>query len=335
MVRKQLLLFIPILFLTIVFLSCKKNDNENKLLTVSRLYISNSDTAKAIANITVFDPADANPFPAPYNYKSLVPDAGGIHFDPFSGTLFQVGRQNKNIKLFNVSLYGILTERSSFVDSSLVGAREISFNRRDSSLYVSSDTLNAIYVYKNPTALSGSSVKPSKIYYLNGQPWGIHLNGDSLLVVMDLDKREIQLYPTASKLDSGKLAVSASTIIINGAIRLHGITYSAKQDLLIVTDIGLEDDPSDGKVYIIEGANAKFLANSAITPTRTISGTNTGLGNPVDVGLDERNGKNLVYVADKINKKILVFHVADTGDVAPAAVQTLTASPEAIYVDAR
>jgi hypothetical protein len=78
------------------------------------------------------------------------------------------------------------------------------------------------------------------------------------------------------------------------------------------------------------------VRDSLITPTRTISGINTGLGNPVDVAWDTRDGKDLIYVAEKANQKILVFKFPDDGNATPSRTTAkLPSSPEGIYLDAR
>ncbi|MBC7903813.1 MAG: hypothetical protein H7Y27_10330, partial [Gemmatimonadaceae bacterium] len=58
-------------------------------------------------------------------------------------------------------------------------------------------------------------------------------------------------------------------------------------------------------------------------------------GNPVDIAFDDRANKGLIYVAEKANKRILVFKLADNGNVAPTVTTTVTTLPEAIFLDAR
>ena len=124
---------------------------------------------------------------------------------------------------------------------------------------------------------------------------------------------------------------------------LHGLTYSAKLDVLIVTEIGeaaapMIPDPTkppfnaDGGIYIIEGAKAKLTAGGNVTASRVIYGANTMLGNPVDVAFDDRDNKSLIYIAEKANKRISVFKLTDTGNIAPTISTTVTTSPEAVFL---
>ncbi|WP_411274766.1 hypothetical protein [Daejeonella sp.] len=333
--RQIFAIFLPIVAL---LCGCTKDDNKPLLQsTVSRLYVSNADTDASVMSTIIFDPADGAKLDIPDKFDTKLPDGNGIVFDPFSGTVFQVSRQAKNIKSFTVKPNGSLTNKASFIDDGLISAREIAFDRVRKTLYVASNTDSSLYVYIGADTIAGTA-RASKKLKLNGQPWGIHFENGSLFVVIDQDKAQVQLFENASSLVVGTI-VPNKTINVIGARRLHGITYSSSRDALILTDIGEatgSGSASDGKVYIIEAALAKFTAmGAAITPTRTISGLATGLGNPVDVAWDSRADKDLIYVAEKANKAIQVFKFGDNGNATPFRTAALSSSPEAIYLDAR
>lgn len=335
--KKQNLLQVICILPLIILSGCTKDDNEPMpQSTVSRLYVSNADTDASVSNTLIYDPADQSKFKEPYKFISLLPDANGIFFDPYSGTVFQVSRKNKNIKTFEVKTDGSLANKNSFIDEGLTSAREMAFNRSLDILYVASNADSAIYVYEKASTLKGT-VSASKKLKLNGQPWGIHLDDDRLFVVIDQARAEVQLFEGASALVVGTI-IPTKKIIVTGATRLHGITYSPERDVLILTDIGepvLPGFDADGSVYIIAGANASFTAGTAVIPSKTIRGINTGLGNPVDVAWDDRTDKDLIYIAEKARRKILVFKFTNNGNVAPALSVDLTTSPEDIYLDAR
>ncbi len=321
-----------------LFSGCTKDDNEPlPQSTVSRLYVSNADTDASVMSTMIFDPADGATLDSIYRFDSKLPDGNGILFDAYSGTVYQVSRQAKNVKTFTVNTDGRLSNKASFIDDALLSAREIAFDRDKKTLYVASNIDSAIYVYVGVDTISGTA-RANKKLKLNGQPWGIHLENNKLFVVIDHANAQVQLYENASELLIGTIS-SKKTITIAGATRLHGITYSASRDALILTDIGVESGSgfnNDGKIYIIETALDKFADNSpVITPTRTISGASTVLGNPVDVAWDTRTDKDFIYVAEKANKRILVFKYNDNGNIVPARMASLSSSPEAIYLDAR
>ncbi|MEJ7691393.1 hypothetical protein [Daejeonella sp.] len=318
----------------ILFSGCTKDDNEPlPQSTVSRLYVSNADTDASVMSTVIFDPADGATLDNPDKFDTKLPDGNGIVFDAYSGTVFQVSRQAKNIRTFTVKTDGSLTQKASFIDDALTSAREIAFDRVRKTLYVASNSDSALYVYVGVDTIAGSA-RATKKLKLSGQPWGIHLQDDNLFVVMDQGRVEVQLFEKASSLQVGTVAPTKK-ITIAGAMRLHGITYSSARDALILTDIGAAASNSDGAIYIITGVAAKFTAGGPVTPTTIISGAATGLGNPVDVAWDTRIDKDLIYVAEKANKRILVFKFLDKNNVTPFRTATLSSSPEAIYLDAR
>jgi hypothetical protein len=287
----------------------------------------------------IFDPADGPTLDSADKFDTKLPDGNGIVFDPYSGTVFQVSRQAREVKSFTVNTDGSLSAnaKSSFKDDGLQSAREIAYDRVRKTLYVSSNTDSSLYVYVGLDTITGTA-RASKKLKLNGQPWGIHLENDNLFVVIDQDRVEVQLFENASSLVVGTINPTKS-IKVKDARRLHGITYSSSRDAIILTDIGEVSGgsfKSDGKVYIIETALAKFVTLGAeVIPTRTIGGIDTGLGNPVDVAWDSRSGKDLIYVAEKANQAIHVFKFSDSGNVSPFRTATLKTFPEAIYLDAR
>lgn len=334
-----------ILFFTIIFIvpllilnACVKDENAAMpKSTVSRLYVSNADIDAAVNNTLIFDPADQTKFGEPYKFNSQLPDGNGILFDPYSGVVYQVSRLNKNIKTYKVNTDGSLVNKSSFVHEGLLSAREMAFDRSRDVLYISSNIDSAIYVYNNVSTLKDIVLADKKLK-LNGQPWGIHLDNDRLFVVIDQSRAEVQLFESASSLAVGPI-LPTKKMIVSGATRLHGITYSSSRDVLILTDIAeatATGFDSDGSIHIITDANSKFTdSGPAIVPSKTIRGSLTGLGNPVDVAWDDREGKDLIYIAEKARRRILVFNYSGTGNIAPSVTTDLTSSPEAIYLDAR
>ncbi|TKC00831.1 hypothetical protein [Pedobacter cryophilus] len=322
--------------------SCSKDDEPT--VSVSKLFVSNADTDPAVANLSIFDPADGATLAAPMTYNTAAPDGNGIVYDASSNVGFQVSRSTKSIKLFSVSSTGSVMNGSSFTDASLASGRGAAYDAINKVLYVASNTDSTIRVYNNAPALSGT-VTANKVFKLNGQPWGIAFAANKLMVLIDLDRKEIQLFNNVNSIASGTVTPS-NKITIPSSTRLHGLTYDASSDVLIATEIGAAAAPAipnptvaafnaDGGIYIIEGALAKFTANAAVTPDRTIIGSNTKLGNPVDVKFDARSGKKLIYIAEKANKSILVFRLTDSGNMAPTTMATVTTLPEAIFLDAR
>lgn len=336
--KKNIFIYFLYLFPLFILFSCTKDENQPMpQSTVSRLYVSNADIDASVVNTMIFDPADQATFPLPYKFDSKLPDGNGILFNPYSGTVIQVSRKNKNVRTFKVNTDGSLANANSFVDEGLLSAREMAYDRNRDILYVSSNIDSAIYVYTKASTLTGT-INAFKKLKLNGQPWGIHLDNNRLFVALDLDRREVQLFENVSELAVGNISPTKK-ITINGAVRLHGITYSANRDILLLTDIAESSASgfdSDGAIYVIKNVETEFTANGKlVTPSATIKGLNTNLGNPVDIAWDDRTLKDLIYVAEKAGRKILTFKFADNGNVKPFSTASLSSSPEAIYIDAR
>ncbi|HEX8316502.1 MAG TPA: hypothetical protein VF609_15985, partial [Flavisolibacter sp.] len=279
-------------------------------------------------------------------------DGNGVHYDNKNNILFQAGRTGKTIYVFNnaSSLSASNMPSSSFMDASLSSARDIAYDNNSNTLFVANNTDSTLRIYPNASASTGNIT--GRTVKLSGQPWGIFFDQgrNRLLILMDLAAMRIEVFNNPATLTAG-IATANSILNItdrpNGSkSRLHGLTYSTKLDVLLVTEIGEAaapaiPDPSkpaftaDGGIYMLEGAAAKLTAGGNTTATRTIYGSNTLLGNPVDIAFDDRDNKNLIYIAEKANKRLLVFKLSDNGNVTPTIQTTVTTLPEAIYLDAR
>jgi 6-phosphogluconolactonase (cycloisomerase 2 family) len=100
------------------------------------------------------------------------------------------------------------------------------------------------------------------------------------------------------------------------------LTVDVANDRLYVANLGASS------VLVFEAASTK---NGNVAPSRSISGSNTGLASPVDVQLD--SSRNLLYVAD--GAQVLVFGSASTvtGNVAPVRTISVGFSIAAMLVD--
>jgi DNA-binding beta-propeller fold protein YncE len=320
-----------LLGLSAVLLSSACAGDENEPMpqsTVSRLYVS-ANTADA--SILIFDPADGADFPEAYSFNSLLPDAQGILFDPYSGTVFQLSRQNRNVKTFTVKTDGTLTAKNSFIDESLASPERLAFDRSRNILYISSSADSSIYVYASAASRSGA-VTADKEFKLDGEPRDIYLDNDRLFVIIGHKRAEVQLFEAASSLVSGAVD-PVRKITLTGAKTLEGICYSPVRDALILS--GTRTIDASPSIYIIEGTASQFARDTAINATRTITGPATGLDKPVDISMDEREGRDLIYIAESAGKKILTFPFSGNGNLSPLLTHSLTGSPRAIFLDAR
>lgn len=328
--------------------SCK-DDDPIAVTPVSRLYVSAADVDPAVANLEIYDPADAVTITA-QAVTTGAKDGNGVATNNDGSEVYQLSRQNKTLSVFanNSSLAGTAIATRSFTDASLSSGREIAYDQSHNTLYIANNIDSTIRVYNNFSSLSGTVT--GKVLKVSGQPWAVHYDAaaDRLIVLMDLGALRLEVYNSPSTIPAG-LVTSNSVLRINattanaGKSRLHGLTYSSSANVLVVTEIGEAAAPAvidptkpafnaDGGIYIFEGAAAKLGSGGTFTADRVIYGTNTGLGNPVDVAIDTRANKNLIYVAEKANKRINAFKLSDNGNVAPSITASTTRLPEALFL---
>jgi len=331
-----------------ILTSCK-DDVVAPVTPVSRLYVSTADTDPAVANLEIYDPADATSITAQV-YNTGAKDGNGVATNNDGSEVYQLSRANKTLYVFanNSSLVSSPTASRSFTDAGLSSGREIAYDQSHNTLYIANNTDSTIRVYNNFSTLSGNVA--GKVLKVSGQPWGIHYDAaaNRLLVLMDLAAMRIEVYNNPSAIAAGVITSNAVFNIAdrpNGSTksRLHGLTYSSSANVLIVTEIGeatspLIPDPSkpvfnaDCGIYVFTDAALKLSSGGTFSANRIIYGAATGLGNPVDVAVDTRPNKNLIYVAEKANKKISAFKLSDNGNVAPTITSATSRAPEALFL---
>ncbi|MGH8496662.1 MAG: hypothetical protein ACREVN_11065 [Gammaproteobacteria bacterium] len=173
---------------------------------------------------------------------------------------------------------------------------------------------------------AGQNAVPFASTPLSGNPWDVAYDepNDRLFVAMtDGTVLVIDTYI------GGEFALGTTRIITpgdgSGVSNLHGIAYDAPADRLVVSDVGEAMNAADGKIYVIGDAST---ASGSVTPSRTLEGPSTMLGDPVDVLL---NGSEL-RIAEKANNLILAYSdifTGDSGNVAADLSVSVTA-PESL-----
>lgn len=327
--------FLYLLLILFLFAGCSEDESiSNPDLPISRLLVSSATTGINSTSLSMFSPADQENLGAPINFNMVNPNGSGIIYDNVNNLGFQIGMLTKTIRTFSINTDGTLRILNSFRDSTLIDGRGIAYNRTANQLYVSSSSDSLIHVYTNASSKTGNIISERKLK-LTCQPWGVFYDAGRLLVVADLDVKKLLVLNDIASLTE---ATVSAEITIPSATRLHGITYSAQKDILILTDIGAATGTSfnsDGAIYIFEGVNTQLASSRNLTPTRTIKGAATLLGNPADVTFDDREGKDIIYIAENANSKILGFKLSNEGNISPFLNATLSTPPESVWVDAR
>lgn len=325
---------------------CMRDDDEPAIprRPISRLYVSLSSiqTNEALdpyPNLAIFDPADGTTMEDGLAYDTKVIGGSGVHFNPFGGRLFHASYQDSIIQMMGVSDVGIPGSSGFLFHDKLTAMRGLTYNHETKELFVANvQSPTGIFVFKNPENRR-SSTKPDKFWTIgNVRPWGLAMFGDNLLVTRTGENGGFNLYENVSQADStgSNLQLKAS-LTIPGAVGIRGIAYSAALDILVLSDEGADANES-GKVYIFDNASALFEQTSGnITPSRTLSGPNTGIRQPVDISIDDREDSRLLYVADRQtgNYAVMRFNLSDNGNATPIHRTTFDLRPAGIFIDAR
>ena len=132
----------------------------------------------------------------------------------------------------------------------------------------------------------------------------------------------VGVYDNVSTLATG---TPTRTFTATGLDNAHGIAYDSATDILVVSDVGDPAVADDGEIYVFSNAST---ANGTVTPKAIISGSNTLLGNPVDIDL--ANGD--LRVAEKSQDQLLIFAniLQSTGGNLAPAVAVAETKPESV-----
>ncbi|MBC8045152.1 MAG: hypothetical protein IAF08_17060 [Rhizobacter sp.] len=313
----------------------------------TRLYVSSSAAGTGNQKVDVFDAADAA---APSITRSIQSgNTEGVWVDTESNILIHAGSKafaaspSPTVKFYanSTTVDSNAAPTSQFTDTLLTNAREITFDDVRKSLYIANQTKNEIRIYDNAPSLTGN-VTASRVLTLPDDPWSVFYDrkSDRLFIAFDTGSDSIYIYNNP-QLKNGNAAPDKvlrlkTTYNTNAQRRLHNAWYSNKLDVLYVTDVGNgSPDSADGSVYVVEQlATVLATATTAapVTPTRTITGLATLLKNPTDVDVDDRDGREDIYISEKAGAKILVFKFGATGNAAPAKTFPHP-SPEDIFLD--
>lgn len=328
-------LFITAAFLSIIFTSCDSNDNETTNTTESTLVTSSNTSGK----ITYLDLLAASPMVKSFTVASL--DAEGISYNSDTDAVIVASRTNNKLETYtgikNAVKAGTdnLVLSFSSLSSEFTNARETAVS--GDIVVVAQDQLasngmvNKLFVYKK----TSSGFTLAKSFTTDFKLWGIHINGNDLYAVADLTS-DIVLFKDYMSNATGTITAN-KRVTIAGLVRTHGITYSAADDTMILTDVGSATSGTDGGLVIIKNFSSVFgstmaAGTIALTNQIRVYGPNSLLGNPVDVAYDQVAKK--IYVAERLNAggEVLTYaYPTMSGDFAPTNVR-LEAGVTSVFV---
>ena len=294
---------------------------------VGSIYVS-SNTQNQIA---VLDIDESNAISSS-TFRTLANDGDGIYFDLNNGLLYQLNRDNGAVYVFEE------VEEGDYQVAGLSGAESI--NGRE--ITVSGDRLviaqdaddrngqqNRFIVLTRSE--DGTSFRLASRYNTDINLWGIQAVGETMYAIEDNSNR-LAIFRNFFAARSGSISPSRS-VEVDGLVRTHGLQYIPSQDLMLMTDIGSAGSADDGAIVIIQNFTSASSDNViAMSEQVRIEGSNTFLGNPVDVSFNTDN--QMIYVAERANGggRILAFPLNSTGGNMSPTFNLEFAGASAIHV---
>lgn len=263
-------------------------------------------------------------------------DADGIYYNEERNEIILASRTTNRIEIYQKMKDGSLEIKTTSTPD-FTNAREIAVSGNMIVVVQDADpalnnNMNKFYVYER----TPSGVRYRNTYDVGINLWGIHADGSTLYAVVD-NSSDIVSFDNFFSNPNGMIEPT-KRVTIEGLVRTHGITYSKDDDKMVLTDVGDGAAADDGALVVISNFSALFsgTANGGTIGADDqvrIEGSNTMLGNPVDVAYDEETG--YVYVAERASGggKVLIFAtpMAD-GNIAPGYSKDV-AGASAIYLN--
>ena len=313
-------LFMSSAFLILLFASCDNNDSNTS--SAEATLVTSSNTTGKISYVDLLTP---NAMVKSFTIGSI--DAEGISYNSDIDGVIVASRTNNRLETYSGLKTGFkagtdnLTASLNSLTGEFSNARETAVSGdmvvvvQDQIL--SNGNMNKLFVYKKTT----TGFDLLKTFTTDFKLWGIHMVGADLYAVADLTG-DIVLFKDFMSRTTGMITAT-KRVTIAGLIRTHGITYSAVDDVMILTDVADAASATDGGLVLIKNFSSVFASTAAsgtiaLSNQIRIYGPNSKLGNPVDVAYDSVT--NYIYVAERLNAggQVLTYaYPMTSGDFAP------------------
>ncbi len=308
--------------LSLIAVSCTDDDSMSSQSNPELKLVTSSNTTGKISFVDLLSTNSSI-----FSFSVNGTDNDGIYYNSFSDEVILASRTNNRLETYSGLKNGVETNTDNLMLSNFssnmdfTNAREIAISGdkiivTQDQATINNDT-NKFLVYQKTT----SGYNLINEYTLDFKIWGIHAEGTTLYAVADLTS-DILVFENFFSLASGTI-MPTKRVTIEGLTRTHGITYSANDDVMILTDVASAADATDGGLIVINNFTTVLNSTSnmgtiAMSNQKRIYGASSTLGNPVDVAYDYVT--NVIYVAERANGggKVLTFNIPTaSGDVAP------------------
>lgn len=307
-----------------IFSSCGGNDDLNgevRTSNTAQLYATSHD-----GTVKKYDINSGRVS----TFTTFSSDAEGIHVADDNDSFVLVSRSGARLEEYT----GLNTFQSGVnvdLESQFVGQENLESPR---DLAVSGD----YYVVSDNTDLDDDETTPEGrlfIYFRSEtgfvlrnvvttrfKVWGLEFINDDLFLAVD-ESNKVAVYRNfISNFPLNRIITADKIVGFQGIIRAHGLDF--EDGIMVISDVGEAGVASDGAIHVISDFESKFNTASAggfiqADDQQRLSGSNTSLGDPVNVVYD--SAYNVIFVADALSGggRILAFNDARSldGNISP------------------
>lgn len=315
--------------------SCSEDDD---MMMVQNQELKLVTTSNTTGKVSFLNLLETMPVVKSLTIASL--DSDGAYFNSETDELIVASRTNNKLELYSGVNGSVLNNVDNLMlkfssNSDFNNPREIAVSGNKVIVTQDQNTANGnvskLLVYQKTT----TGFNLLNTYTVNFKAWGIHIEGTTLYAIADSTSDLLSFENFFSNVDGSILPTKRVTI--EGLVRTHGITFSATDNRMILTDVGSATSDSDGGIIVINNfssvfANTTNMGTIAMTNQVRIYGPNSTLGNPLDVAYDSVTDN--IYIAERLNGggKVLTFTLPmTTGDAMPTNSR-LEAGVSSVYL---
>lgn len=315
--------------------SCSEDDD---MMMVQNQELKLVTTSNTTGKVSFLNLLETMPVAKSLTIASL--DSDGAYFNSETDELIVASRTNNKLELYSGVNGSVLNNVDNLMlkfssNSDFNNPREIAVSGNKVIVTQDQNTANGnvskLLVYQKTT----TGFNLLNTYTVNFKAWGIHIEGTTLYAIADSTSDLLSFENFFSNVDGSILPTKRVTI--EGLVRTHGITFSATDNRMILTDVGSATSDSDGGIIVINNfssvfANTTNMGTIAMTNQVRIYGPNSTLGNPLDVAYDSVTDN--IYIAERLNGggKVLTFALPmTTGDAMPTNSR-LEAGVSSVYL---
>ncbi|MGB1206125.1 MAG: hypothetical protein ACPG5B_10795 [Chitinophagales bacterium] len=311
-----------LMFVFFAIASCTdKDDDDDDSMNFENTIFTSNNTDGNVQYYTVNSSGDITDGTV---VETMSTAADGVYYDSSADEIIQASRSDLGVDVIvdaSASISDGTATAETFGAGDMTSPREAAVS---GNFIVVADNADAdgddqtldgrLFIYSR----TSSGVSLRNTITTDFKLWGITFIGSDLYAVVDADNELAVFNDFLSNTADATLSAS-KRVEIEGIVRTHGLTYDSGSNTMIMTDIGsAANTEDDGGFHIIENFTSQFNGATnggmiAVGSQTRVSGSNTMLGNPVDVAYDGDN--DIVYIAEIGNGggRLLSFNDAKTG----------------------